>query len=131
MTRVLCALALAAGCGDVQPLPDAPPDVPGIDLARGCVLKAQMDEAAWPATGTPVLNSCGGAGGALTGTGAAPAMDTTRGRVGSFSGNACVDFANAPALHGTTGLTMSAWVRPTGLNGMDSNGVITKRTDRS
>lgn len=90
-----------------------------------------MDETAWPATGTPVLNSCGGAGGHLTGTGAMPAADAVRGRVGAFSGNACIDFASTPALHGTTGLTMSAWVRPTMLNGVDSNGVITKRMDRS
>ena len=30
-----------------------------------------------------------------------------------------------------TGLTMSAWVRPTALDGQTSNGVITKRMDRS
>jgi len=91
-----------------------------------------MDETSWPATGNPVLNSCGGAGGHLTGSGAMPAIDGTRNRVGSFSGTACVDFASTPALHGTTGLTMSAWVRPTMLDPAgNSNGVITKRMDRS
>lgn len=126
MHRPFVVLALTAGCGSVQ----APPDGMPADLGRGCVLKAQMDEMSWPTTGNPVLNSCGGAGGKLTGTGAAPATDAVRNRVGSFSGNACVDFASTPALHGTTGLTMSAWIKPTGLNGVDSNGVITKRLDR-
>jgi hypothetical protein len=102
-----------------------------IDLTRGCVLKAPMDEASWPGTGSPVLNSCGGSGGRLTGAGAMPMTDPTRGGVGSFSGDACVDFTSSPSLHGTTGLTMSAWIRPTALNGQTSNGVITKRLDRS
>ena len=128
--RWLFILAVAASCGSVQSPPDGPPDGPTIDLARGCVLKAQMDEASWPTSGSPVLNSCGGAAGHLTGTGAMPATDATRGHVGSFSGTACVDFTSTPALHGTTGLTMSAWVRPTALNGVDSNGIITKRTDK-
>jgi hypothetical protein len=132
MHRRLVVLALTAGCGSVQdPGPsDGMPPGGSIDLARGCALKAQMDEASWPAAGSPVINSCGTAGGRLTGSGAAPASDATRGRVGSFSGDACVDFTSAAALHGTTGLTMSAWVKPTGLNGVDSNGVITKRNDR-
>jgi hypothetical protein len=128
MTRPLCALALCVGCGSVQAPPDGPP---AIDLSRGCVLAAQLDETAWPASGSPVVNSCGGAGGHLTGTGAMPAADAMRGRVGAFSGNACVDFASTTALHGTTGLTLSAWVRPTALDGQTSNGIITKRLDRS
>jgi hypothetical protein len=134
MHRRLWVLALTAGCGSVQnPNPDGSPpsDGPtGVDLARGCALKAQMDEASWPTTGSPVVNSCGGSGGRLTGTGAMPVSDPMRGRVGHFSGDACVDFTSTPALHGTTGLTMSAWVRPTALNGVDSNGIITKRIDR-
>ncbi|HMG23199.1 MAG TPA: hypothetical protein VK607_17810, partial [Kofleriaceae bacterium] len=128
MTRPLCALALCVGCGSVQAPPDGPP---AIDLSRGCVLRAQMDETAWPASGRPVINSCGGAGGGLTGTGAMPATDAMRGRVGAFSGDACVDFASTTALHGATGLTLSAWVRPTALDGQTSNGIITKRLDRS
>ena len=128
MYRWMVILAITTGCGNVQATPDGPPP---IDLARGCVLKTQMDESAWPATGSPVINSCGSDAGHLTGTGAMPTVDTTRGHVGSFSGNACIDFASTPALHGTTGLTMSAWVRPTSLDGQTSNGVVTKRNDRS
>lgn len=138
MHRRLVVLALTAGCGSVQNSgppdgtpPDGTPPDGSIDLARGCALKAQMDEASWPTTGSPVINSCGGAGGRLTGSAAMPVSDAIRGRVGSFSGSACVDFTSTAALHGTTGLTMSAWVKPTGLNGVDSNGVITKRVDRS
>jgi hypothetical protein len=134
MYRWLVIATIAAGCGSVHELPDGPPpppDGPVIDLARGCVLKAQMDETSWPASGSPVINSCGGAGGHLTGTGAMPATDPIRNRVGSFSGTACVDFTSTPALHGTTGLTMSAFVKPTGLDGQTSNGIITKRNDRS
>ena len=133
MYRRLVVLALTTACGSVQNqgIPDGmPPDV-GVDLARGCALKALMDEASWPTTGSPVMNSCGGASGRISGATAMPVSDPIRHQVGSFSGNACVDFTSTAALHGTTGLTMSAWVMPTGLNGVDSNGVITKRVDRS
>ena len=106
--------------------------VPGDCLAFSTTLKlkAQMDETSWPTTGSPVINSCGTSGGRRSGASAMPVSDAIRGRVGSFSGNACVDFTSTPALHGTTGLTMSAWIKPTGLNMVDSNGVITKRLDR-
>ena len=58
-------------------------------------------------------------------------MDSTRGHVGSFSNDACVEFASNATLHGGTGLTMSAWVRPVALDGETSNGVITKRIDKA
>jgi len=127
MQRQLLLLAIAAGCGNVQPPPDAPP---AIDLARGCVMKALMDETSW-AGPNPVQNACGSTAGSITGTGATTIVDSTRGRVGSFSNNACVEFASDATLHGGTGLTMSAWVRPTGLDGQTSNGVITKRIDKA
>ena len=134
MHRWLVVLAITASCGSVPAtLDDASPidGLPGVDLMRGCALKVQMDETSWPSTGSPVLNSCGGSGGRLTGTGAMPAVDSVRGQVGSFSGDACVDFTSSAALHGTTGLTMSAWVRPIALDNATSNGIITKRNDRS
>lgn len=127
MTRSLVVLALAAGCGNAEAPPDAPPTV---DLMRGCALKAAMDEASWAGPGHPVLNSCGSNAGSITGATATTVM-SDRGRVGQFSGNACVDFASADSLHGTTGLTMSAWIKPTALNGVDSNGVIAKRNDKN
>ncbi|HEX3758489.1 MAG TPA: LamG domain-containing protein [Kofleriaceae bacterium] len=135
MHRQLVVLALTAGCGSVQSSTtpdgsigsiDGSNDGPTVDLARGCALQAKMDETKWP----PVANSCGTASGTLTGAGALPIKDPIRNQVGSFSGTACVDFASTSAFHGTTGLTMSAWINPTGLNGVDSNGIITKRVDR-
>jgi len=143
MHRLLVVGAVAA-CGSVNAVvPDAAaidaalPDTAAIDarsvpdLKKGCVLKATMDEASWAGTGRPVINACGSGGGSVVGAGADTTMDADRGRVGSFSMEACVDFASTPELHGTTGLTMSAWIRPTGLNGVDSNGVISKRDDKN
>jgi len=144
MRRALLFLTVAAGCGSVAAITDAPPIAvdaavsdtglldgrPSVDLMKGCVMKALMDEASWTGTTPPVMNACGGTTGSVIGLGADTTTDSERGRVGSFSMSACVDFASAPALHGTTGLTMSAWVHPTGLNGEDSNGVISKRNDR-
>jgi hypothetical protein len=128
MHRSLLVLATAAGCGNAEAPPDAPPT---LDLMRGCVMKALMNETSWIGPGNPVLNACGSGAGGVTGSGADAATDAERGAVGNFSGDACVDFASTDELHGTTGLTMSAWVRPTGLNGVDSNGVISKRNDRN
>jgi concanavalin A-like lectin/glucanase superfamily protein len=142
MHRLLVVVA-AAGCGSVAAVPDdasrdaAPPDAATSDgraipdLKKGCVLKATMDEASWASTGRPVVNACGSGAGSVLGPGADTTNDPDRGRVGSFSMDACVDFLSTPELHGTTGLTMSAWVRPTGLNGVDSNGVISKRNDKN
>jgi hypothetical protein len=127
MQRWLLLLAIVPGCGNVRPPPDAPPT---IDLARGCVMKALMDETSW-AGPNPVQNACGTTAGSITGTGATTIVDPTRARVGSFSSNACVEFASDDTLHGGTGLTLSAWVRPTGLDGQTSNGVITKRIDKA
>src|SRR5262249_53041334 len=128
MQRPLLLVVFVAGCGNVQVTPDAPP---ANDLMRGCVMKALMDETSWAGSGRPVMNACGMSAGSITGTGATTIVDTTRGRVGSFSNNACVEFASDATLHGGTGLTMSAWVRPTALDGQTSNGVITKRVDKA
>jgi len=125
---LLASVTVCAGCGNVQSQPDAPP---AIDLARGCVFKATMDEASWPTTGRPVLDACGNAPGGLTGTGASTIVDPMRGRVGNFSNNVCIEIPSSDALYGTTGLTMSAWVRPTALDGVTSNGVISKRIDKN
>ena len=56
--------------------------------------------------------------------------DRARGAVGEFpSPSACVRIADAPALHATTGLTISAWIYPLALDGINPYGVIAKRTD--
>lgn len=134
MYRRHLIVALVAGCGSVKgptPTPDATPDAPAtVHLMEGCIYKAAMDETAWPATGKPVLDSCGMDSGALSGTGAAPTHDATRGQVGSFSNNACIDIANAADLHAMGALTMSAWVQPINLDGTTSNGILSKRVDK-
>ena len=131
----LVASGALVGCGNVQnPVADAAatPDAPAtVHLMEGCIYKAAMDEASWPATGTPVLDSCGSDLGALTGSGAMPTRDATRGPVGNFSNNACIDVANTAQLHGSGGLTMSAWVHPIALDGTTSNGIISKRNDKN
>lgn len=137
MPRRLLALALLVGCAPVEAVsldaaPDGTPPGPTIDLARGCVMRAKMDEPSWATGARPVLNMCGSDAGAITGSTATTVADATRGsRVGSFTGTACVEFVNNATLHGTTGLTMSAWIRPTGLNMSASHGIISKRNDRS
>jgi len=78
-----------------------------------------------------VLDSCGSDLGAISGTGAMPLKDSVRGQVGSFSDMACIDVANSTQLHGSGALTMSAWVRPIALDGVISNGIISKRNDKA
>jgi hypothetical protein len=120
--------SFVAGCGNVLPPADA---APMVDLMRGCVMRALMDEVSWAGPGRPVANACGPDGGSVTGATATTIVDATRGRVGNFAGSACVEYASTAALHGADGLTMSAWVRPTALDGVVSNGVISKRIDKA
>lgn len=133
MRRRLVLVALWAGCGNVndpgppdgQPLPEA---LTG-SLLTGCVLALHMDEAAWTGASAEVKDACGNDNpGTLVGQGNT-VPNGVHGRAGSFSGNACIDIANAETLHGATGLTLSAWILPTKLNhGSDANGIISKRT---
>jgi hypothetical protein len=133
MKRWLVALAITAGCGEVQsPVPDgAPPvDLLGGTLRNGCVLALHMDEAAWSGAAGEVKDDCGNDNaGTVVGQGTTTVASGVRGRAGSFSGNGCVDIPDAASLHGTTGLTISAWILPTKLNNGDgANGVVSKRT---
>src|SRR5262245_35072299 len=133
MRRKLVLAALCAGCGNVgDPAPDAPPvpDVLTGTLRTGCVLALHMDEAAWAGAQGEVKDDCGNDNpGTLVGSGGATVSGGVRGRAGSFSGTACIDIPDADALHGTTGLTLSAWILPTKLNhGGNATGVISKRT---
>lgn len=125
-------LASAAACGNAKSEPPPAPDAPPLTLDDGCIFRAKFDEAAWPATGTPVLDGCGSNNGALSGSGAKPVADGARGQVGSFSGSACINVANATALSPTAALTMSAWIKPTTLPGAsgESEGILSKRVDR-
>jgi hypothetical protein len=125
-------LAIAAGCGNVQDpgTTDAPPGTPDVltgTLRQGCVVALHMDEAAWSGATGEVHDDCGNDNpGTLQGA-ANTVANGVKGRAGSLSGSACIDIAEASTLHGSTGLTLSAWIFPTALNGADSNGVISKR----
>ena len=135
MQRPLLLLVCWAGCGTVQnpgPPDCSPPvDLLGGTLRNGCVLALHMDEASWSGAHGEVKDDCGNDNpGTVIGLGTTTVAGGVRGRAGSFSGNACIDIPDAAALHGTTGLTLSAWILPTKLNnGEGANGVISKRTD--
>jgi len=126
--------AAIAACGNAQSVADASmiDGPPAADLARGCTFQAKLDETSWPATGKPVLDTCGSDNGALSGSSAKPVNDGVRGQVGSFAGSACINVASSDALHATTALSMSAWIKPTALPGGngESLGIISKRVDR-
>jgi hypothetical protein len=133
MQRQLLLLAIVAGCGNVAPPSvDAPmgtTDLLSGTLRQGCVVALHMDEAAWTGAAGEVHDDCGNDNpGTVTGA-ANTVANGVKGRAGSFSGSACIDIPDAAALHGATGLTLSAWIFPTALNGVDSNGVISKRVE--
>lgn len=134
MRRQLLLLAICASCGSVNdpPPPDSapPPDLLTGTLRNGCVLALHMDEASWSGAPGEIGDDCGNDNpGTLVGQGTTTVDNGARGRAGNFSGSACIDIPDAEMLHGTTGLTLSAWILPTKLNhGEDANGVISKRT---
>lgn len=135
MQRQLLLLAIVAGCGNVTPpTADAPmgtTDLLSGTLRQGCVLALHMDEGSWSGVTGEVKDDCGGDNpGTVSGTGTTTVAGGVRGRAGSFAGGGCIDIPDASTLHGTTGLTMSAWIFPTQLNnGNNANGVISKRVD--
>jgi hypothetical protein len=127
------------GCGSVSnstpdaapggPTPD--PDVLGGTLRTGCVLALHMDEASWSGAAGEVLDDCGNDNaGTASGTSSTVASGV-HGRAGNFTGDGCIDIPDAAALHGTTGLTLSAWLFPTQLDGgvNNANGLLSKRND--
>lgn len=137
----LLLLAFCLGCGSVAALPDGggngsqdgqvPTDLLDGTLRNGCVVALHMDEPSWSGVAGEVKDDCGGDNpGKVTGAGTTTVAGGVRGRAGSFTGGGCIDIADAAALHGATGLTMSAWIFATQLNnGENANGVISKRTD--
>ena len=65
-----------------------------------------MDETSWAGSALPVASACGTSTGRITGTGASTIIDGTRGRVGNFSGDACVEFGER------RGTAVAHYVRP-------------------
>lgn len=143
MQRQLLLLALVAGCGNVAgsgtdggtgSTDDAGPGQNPLSgtLRNGCMVALHMDEASWSGATGEVKDDCGGDNpGTATGPGTTTVANGVRGRAGSFAGGGCIDIPNGTALHTTTGLTMSAWIFPTAIDGgiNNANGIISKRTD--
>jgi MSHA biogenesis protein MshQ len=125
--RTLLVLApLLAGCGRLA----FDPTDPTTEFGAGCVVGLPMNEPTWTGQAGEVLDSCGGDNRGTAVQGAQPVDDAVRGRAGAFPvPSGCVQIADAPALHATTALTLSAWVYPTTLDGINPYGVIAKRTD--
>lgn len=105
-------------------------DPPVLDFGRGCVVGLEMSEPSWTGASGEVRDTCGGAHHGTAVLGASRVDDPVRGAVGDFPlPSGCLQIADAPALHATTGLTMSAWIFPTSLDGENPYGVIAKRND--
>jgi hypothetical protein len=133
-------VVMLCGCGRLSFDPLGPlgetGGIPDAGLGRatsfgpGCVVGLTMDEAAWTGAGGEVLDVCGGENPGFAVQGATPAADPVRDRAGEFPlPSACVHIADSAELHATTGLTMSAWLFPRTLDGVNPYGVIAKRTD--
>jgi hypothetical protein len=144
MRSLLVIIPLLIGCGRVQVEPNAPPgDDAGPDAApdaisepdngifgAGCALGLKMDEAAWTGAQGEVIDSCGGDNNGTAVQGAVRVDDPGRGRIGEFPvPSGCVQISDAPVLHATTGLTLSAWIFPQMLDRSTSFGVLAKRND--
>jgi MSHA biogenesis protein MshQ len=136
MKRQLALLALVVGCGQVSgPSADGgsmpPADPLTGSLRNGCIAAYHMDEASWSGATAEVKDACGGNHGTAIGAGTNTVANGVRGRAAVFAGTGCVDIPNADSLHATTGLTMSAWIFPTAIDGgiHGANGIISKRID--
>ena len=111
---------------------DTSADVPvePVEFGRGCAVGLRMDEAAWTGAPGEVIDACGGDDNGVAVERAQRADDRERGAVGEFPApSGCVRIADAPALHATTELTLSAWIYPLALDGINPFGVIAKRSD--
>jgi hypothetical protein len=137
---VAATVAILAGCGRLAFDPAARgddagrPDGPGpaaipVDFGAGCIVGLTLDEPMWTGAPGEVIDSCSGHDGTAI-RNAARIDDPTRGRAGNFPlPSGCIQIPDAPALHATTALTMSAWVYPQSLDAVNPYGVIAKRSD--
>jgi hypothetical protein len=136
--RLALLLIAVAGCRQILGIDpvegdDAPPvladaaDQDGIQ--DGCVVIQHMDEMVWAGAPGEVVDECGGDHNGTASGGVTTVDGGVRGRAGSFNGQGCIRVEDAAALHASTGLTMSAWIQPTALNGVDAFGVVSKRID--
>lgn len=131
---------MLAGCGRLRFDDSAPRDAASdaragddasIAVAFGaeCAVGLAMNEPAWTGAAGEVRDSCGEHHGIAV-RGATRVDDAVRGRAGELPApSGCIAIADAPGLHATTALTMSAWIYPLALDGVNPYGVIGKRTD--
>lgn len=98
-------------------------------LLRELEILLHMDEAAWDGTTNEVVDASGRGHHGTANTGATTVLDPQRGRVGEFPSDACVLIPDAPELRPTTGVTISAWIFPTALDGVNAFGIVGKRVD--
>ncbi len=132
LARWFVLLVAVAACGrvDFGSLRDAAPmrDADDIDMPEGCALYFKMDEPAWTGAAGEVRDSCGTNPGTAV-NGITTAEDPVRGRVGMFSHETgCIEVPDAPSLHATTALTISAWIKPAMLS-PSGFGIVSKRID--
>lgn len=120
----------AAGDAPDAPRSDAISEPDNGIFGAGCALGLKLDEVAWTGAQGEVIDSCGGDNNGTAVQGAVRADDPARGRIGEFPvPSGCVQISDAPVLHATTGLTLSAWVFPQMLDRSSSFGVLAKRSD--
>lgn len=132
-------LGLLACCGRVGfdevelQVDGAPVDGAGdasANLLEGCALLLHMDEPGWAGNAGEVHDACGtDDAGTTVGVGATTIDMGVRGRGATFPGAGCIELGDVAELRTSTAVTMSAWVRPTGLDGSSALGIIAKRVD--
>jgi hypothetical protein len=149
---LIAVIPLLIGCGRLQfeQVADAPPAdgagassqdgaaSAGPDAAKpdntifgaSCAVGLKLDEAAWTGAQGEIVDSCGADNNATAVDGALRVDDLTRGRVAEMPvPSGCLQISEAPSLHATTGLTLSAWIYPLMLDLIDAYGVMAKRND--
>jgi hypothetical protein len=131
--RVLVSLVpVVLGCRidfDARPVTDAPRIDAGLAFGVGCAVGLALDEPAWTGAPGEVRDACAGNHGTAAGD-AVRVEDPARGAVGALPLPAgCIKIPDAASLHATTGLTISAWVYPQALDGVNPYGIVAKRTD--
>lgn len=98
-------------------------------LRDGLVLLMPMEEEAWAGILGEVRDASGRQNhGTVTG-GATTTIDGRFGRAGVFDGASWIEIPDHATLRPSTGLTISAWVRPTNLGTSESYGIVSKRLE--
>ena len=128
-------MVLAAGCGRLdfsgRGLDAAEPtDAAPVDFGAGCLVGLTFDEPAWTGAAGEIVNRCLPALAGTAAAGARQVRDGVRGPVAELPApSGCVTIPSSPSLHPRAALTVSAWIYPLALDGVNPYGVVAKRTD--